>query len=144
MTGCVVNATAVCAATGTRIAPASTSGGVNGTGGTARVPGTDRNIFQFRRELILDLRVSKRFKIGDRVEAELLGESFNLANHLNQTGVGSMNAYGVSNGTATTPNVLTNNAANFGVFNPSTFLGNANNNFIYTPRQVQLGARLQF
>ena len=75
---------------------------------------------------------------------ELLGESFNVANHLNQTGVGSMNAYNVSNGSATASNLLGNNAANFGVFNPATFLGNANNNFIYTPRQVQLGARVQF
>ena len=142
--GCVVNATAVCASTGTRIVPASTSGGVNGSGGTGRVPGTDRNIFQFRRELILDMRVSKRFRVADRADIELLAESFNLANHLNQTGVASTNAYGVSNGTATTPNVFTNNAANFGVFNPASFLGNANSNFIYTPRQVQLGARVQF
>ncbi len=142
--GCVVGAAAVCPSTGARIFSASTSGGVNGTGGTARVPGTDRNIFQFRRELILDARISKRFRVFDRADVELLAESFNIANHLNQTGVSSMNAYGVSNGTATTPNVLTNNAANFGVFNPSQFLGNANNNFIYTPRQVQLGARVQF
>ena len=142
--GCVVNAATICATTGTKITSASTSGGVNGTGGTARVPGTDRNVFQFRREMILDVRVSKRFRIMDKMDAELLAESFNVANHLNQTGVGSMNAYGVANGTATTPNVLTNNAANFGVFSPATFLGNANNNFIYTPRQVQLGARVQF
>jgi hypothetical protein len=32
----------------------------------------------------------------------------------------------------------------FGVFSPQTFSGNANNNFIYSPRQVQLGARVQF
>ena len=142
--GCVVNAVTVCAATGTKIVPASTSGGVNGSGGTARVPGTDRNIFQFRREMILDARISKRFRIMDRMDAELLAESFNIANHLNQTGVASMNAYGVSNGTAATPNVFTNNAANFGVLDPTRFLGNANSNFIYTPRQVQLGARVQF
>ena len=123
---------------------------MNGTNGTARVPYTDRNIFQFRRELILDVRISKRFRIADRVDAELLAESFNIANHLNQTGVGSTSAYGIANGTVATAtagatsNSLTNNAPNFGVFNPSTFHGNANNNFIYTPRQVQLGARLQF
>ncbi len=142
--GCVLG-TACVAAGGTRFTSASTSGGINGTGGTARVPGTDRNIYQFRRETILDFRVSKRFRVMDRADIELLGESFNLANHLNQTGVASTNAYGVSNGTAATGvNVLTNNAANFGVFNPSLFLGNGNNNFIYTPRQVQLGARIQF
>ena len=142
--GCIAN-NSVCAATGTRITSASTSAGINGSGGTQRVPGTDRNIFQFRRETILDMRISKRFRVFDRADIELLGESFNIANHLNQTGVASTNAYGVANGTAASPtNVLTNNAANFGVFNPSLFLGNGNNNFIYTPRQVQLGARVQF
>ncbi len=142
--GCVVGKP--CTVNGATITygAASTSGGVNGSGGTARVPGTDRNIYQFRRELILDARISKRFRIMDRVDAELLAESFNIANHLNQTGVASMNAYGVANGSAGTTNILTNNAANFGVFNPSSFLGNANSNFIYTPRQVQLGARVQF
>ena len=142
--GCVVNGPACAAAGGAKITSASTSGGVNGTGGTGRVPGTDRNIFQFQRELILDARISKRFRIADRADVELLAESFNIANHLNQTGVSSTNAYGVSNGTAATPNVLTNNAANFGVYDPTRFLGSANNNFIYTPRQVQLGARVQF
>ncbi len=142
--GCSVNG-AVCPSTGAKIVSASTSGGVNGTGGTARVPGFDRNIFQFRRELILDMRVSKRFRVMDKADVELLGESFNIANHLNQTGVGSTNAYGVSNGTAANSiNTLTNNAANFGVFDPTKFLGNANSNFIYTPRQVQLGVRVQF
>ncbi len=148
--GCKVGTPCIVNGVSTTYSPASTGGGVNGTAGTARVPYTDRNIFQFRRELILDVRVSKRFRIADRVDAELLAESFNIANHLNQTAVGSTNAYGIANGTlatatvAGTPNTFTNNAANFGVFNPSQFLGNANNNFIYTPRQVQLGARVQF
>ncbi len=147
--GCKVGTACTVNGVTTTYVSASTGGGVNGTNGTARVPYTDRNIFAFRRELILDVRVSKRFRIANRVDAELLAESFNIANHLNQTGVGSMNAYGIQNGTVangvvTSGNTFTNNAANFGVFNPSTFLGNANNNFIYTPRQVQLGARLQF
>ena len=142
--GCVVGKPCTVAGVTTTFNPASTSGGVNGTGGTGRVPGSDRNIFQYRRELILDTRISKRFRVADRADIELLAESFNIANHLNQTGVASTNAYGFSNGTATTPNVFTNNAANFGVFDPTRFLGNANSNFIYTPRQVQLGARVQF
>ena len=122
---------------------ASTAGGVNGTGGRAGVPGLDRNIFKYKRAMLLDLRLSKRFKVTDRVNVELLGEAFNVANHLNQTGVGSTVAYGVTAGTATTPNTLTLNAP-FGTYNPSTFTGNANSNFIYTPRQVQVGARVQF
>ena len=74
---------------------------------------------------------------------ELLAESFNIFNHLNQTGVASTTAYGFTAGTQTTPNLLTPNAT-FGVFNPSTFAGSANSSFVYTPRQVQLGARVQF
>ncbi len=124
-------------------AAASTSGGINGTGGAARLPGLDRNTFKFRRDLLLDMRVSKRFKIRERFDAELLAESFNLFNHLNVTGVSSTNAYGFTAGTATTPNVLTPNTS-FGVFDPTTFAGSANSNFIYSPRQVQLGARVQF
>ena len=130
------------AATGVNAA-ASTSGGINGTGGAARIPTLDRNIFKFRRDLLLDGRVSKRFRVRDKVDAEILVESFNLFNHLNQTAVSSTTAYGFSAGTATTPNMLTPNST-FGQFNSQTFAGNANSNFIYTPRQVQLGARIQF
>ena len=147
--GCVIGVACTLNGTATTYRSAATSGGLNGTAGTVRVPGTDRNIFQFRRELILDVRVSKRFRIANRVDAELLAESFNIANHLNQTGVSSMNAYNVSNGAVSSAGVITgnslgNNAGSFGVFDPTRFLGNANNNFIYTPRQVQLGARVQF
>jgi hypothetical protein len=124
-------------------AAASSSGGINGTGGAARVPTLDRNIFRLKRDLLLDLRLSKRFKVADRAEIELIGESFNIFNHLNQTGVGSTNAYGFTAGSANTPNVLTAQST-FGVFSPTTFTGKANDNFIYTPRQVQLGARVTF
>ena len=125
-------------ATGTN-GPASSSGGINGTGGAARVPGVDRNIFKFKRDILLDLRLSKRFKIMEKYDVELLGETFNIANHLNVTNVGSTTAYSGVAGS----NTLTANAP-FGSFNPQTFTGSANSNFIYTPRQVQLGARVQF
>lgn len=127
---------------------ASTSAGVNGSGGTSRVPGTDRNIFHFKRDLVLDMRLSKRFRVMDKVDVELLGEAFNLANHLNQTNVSSQAAFAfsagtVSNGVVTAPNQLVYNTP-FAAFDPRQFLGSANSNLIYTPRQVQLGARVQF
>ena len=128
---------------GSAASAASSSGGINGTGGAARVPGLDRNIYKFRRDLLVDLRLSKRFKVADYCDIELLGEAFNIANHLNVTGVSSTNAYGFTAGSATTPNLLTYNST-FGVFNPQTLNGSSNSNFIYTPRQVQLGARVQF
>ena len=117
------------------------SGGINGSGGAARVPTIDRNIYKYKRDILLDLRLSKRFKIMDKYDVELLGETFNIANHLNVTGVGSTTAYGA--GTGALANTLVANST-FGVFNPSTFTGSANSNFIYSPRQVQLGVRVQF
>jgi hypothetical protein len=127
----------------------ASSGSLNGTGGAARYPDLDRNIFQYRRDILMDARISKRFKVHDRYNVELLAESFNLFNHLNVTGVSSTNAYALGAGTAATataaakPNTLTYNSS-FGVFNPQTFAGNANSTLFYTPRQVQLGARVQF
>jgi hypothetical protein len=91
---------------------------------------------------VLDLRLSKRFAIAEKAKVELLGESFNLANHVNETSVNT-SAYAYAAGkpatatTASTPNTLTYNTP-FGIRN------NANNNLVYSPRQVQLGLRVQF
>jgi hypothetical protein len=116
---------------------ASSSGGINGSGGTARLPNLDRNIFRYKRDQVMDLRLSKRFRVLERFDAELLAESFNIFNHQNVTGVSSTSAYGFTAGNATTPNMLTYNTT-FGVVN------NVNSNTMYSPRQVQLGARVQF
>jgi outer membrane receptor protein involved in Fe transport len=111
---------------------------VNGSGGTNRVPGYDRNYLNLPRTQILDLRLSKRFKVKDYGTVELLGESFNLANHVNITGVNTTAyAYGVGTGSLAGTNTLTYNTPFF------TTTG-SNGNFIYTPRQVQLGVRVQF
>ncbi len=124
------------AATGANGA-ASSSGGINGTGGTARLPNLDRNTFQYERDTFMDLRLSKRFRVADRFDAELLAESFNIFNNQNVTGVSSTTAYGFTAGNASTPNLLTPNTS-FGVVN------NVNSNLEYSPRQVQLGARVHF
>jgi len=111
---------------------------VNGSGGTNRVPGYDRNYLNLPRTQILDLRLSKRFKVKEYGTVELLGESFNLANHVNITGVNTTAyAYGVGTGSLAGTNTLTYNTPFF------TTTG-SNGNFIYTPRQVQLGVRVQF
>jgi outer membrane receptor protein involved in Fe transport len=134
--------------TGVAVTGAS-SGSINGTGGPARIPSLARNTFQYRRDAVLDARISKRFAVYERYNVELFAESFNLLNHLNVTGVSSTNGYALGAGTAATatkaatPNTLTYNTS-FGVFNPQTFAGNANSTLFYTPRQVQLGVRVQF
>jgi len=122
--------------------PAAIGSSYNGSGGSNRLPTLARNALSQNRTQVLDMRLSKRFSIMEKAKVELLGESFNLANHVNETSVNS-NAYAYAAGkaatasTPATPNTLTFNSP-FGVRN------NANNNFVYSPRQVQLGIRVQF
>ena len=80
-------------------------GGVNGSAGTARMPGFERNGFEQPRTIVLDLRLSKRFSVDERVKLEFLGEAFNVANHQNVTGV-NMTAYTVGSVSATKTNTL--------------------------------------
>ncbi|HWZ50368.1 MAG TPA: TonB-dependent receptor [Granulicella sp.] len=115
---------------------------INGSGGTNRVPGLDRNYLQQPRTMVLDMRLSKRFSIAERAKLEILGEAFNVANHLNITSVNTT-AFAYAAGAAATkttpagPNTLTYNTP----FGTAT---GANGNLIYSVRLVQLGARLQF
>ncbi len=111
---------------------------INGSGGSNRVPGYARNALNLPRTRVFDLRVSKRFRVMDRGTLEILAESFNLANHFNITGVNSTAyAAGAGTGSFAGTNVLAFNTP----FNTPT---SGNGDFIYTPRQVQLGARVQF
>lgn len=124
------------------VTTAALGSSINGSGGANRVPGFSRNFFEQKRTQVLDVRLSKRFKVADRATVELLGESFNLPNHQNVTNVNS-SSYGYAAGTAATatapptPNTLTFNS----LFGSTT---NVSNNLVYSPRQVQLGVRVQF
>jgi hypothetical protein len=65
---------------------------------------------------------------------ELIGEAFNLLNHVNYTGVvQQMFSLG-----GTTANPSLTYTPSFGQLNAT------NNNNVYTPRQIQIGARLSF
>jgi len=115
----------------------------NGTNGTVRAPGIERNAFRQPPTTVLDMRGSKRFTVGDRYQFEFLVEAFNVLNHQNVTSVNTT-AYTMSTTVGATPaqsvNYISGNAAN-GVFGAKT---NSNNNNIYTPRQIQLGVRFHF
>jgi hypothetical protein len=82
----------------------------------------------------------------------LLGESFNIVNHQNVTGVNTLGytlgTTTVTSGGVTTPtsNTLTFNTS---PTSPQTPLFGAvtstnSSNFQFAPRQIQIGARLQF
>ena len=122
-------------------APASStlqawSTGVAGTG-VSYIPFFGRNTLMQPRDIVVDARVQKDFRIREGASLQLLAEGFNLANHQNITGVNTgafaLTSAGASNGllTATT---------NFGQASSS----GVNSNYAYQVRQVQLGVRVLF
>jgi hypothetical protein len=108
--------------------------GVLGAQGNSRVPFLERNSYRFPGQNDMDLRISRRFNIGERVKAELSGDAFNLYNHFNATSVTTL-MYTLG-GTAANPTMTYN--ANFGQ------ITNANNNNVIGPRQIQIGAKVTF
>jgi outer membrane receptor protein involved in Fe transport len=108
------------------------TGGINGSGGAFRIDAIGRNTFRQPNTWITDLRVAKNIKVQERYTVELSTDFFNLANKVNVTGLQSTTGYTIAG------NVLNFNTTNFGL------IGNANSNFIYTPRQIQMGARIKF
>ena len=120
----------------------SIGGGVNGSGGAFRLPGFERNSYRQPRTMVLDLRLSKRFNVAERVKLELLGESFNLFNHRNVTGV---NSTGYFIGASKTGNALTFNTSSANSALPLFgSVTNSNSNFATSVRQIQLSVRAQF
>ena len=99
------------------------------------------------------MRLAKKFNITERYKVEVSGDAFNLFNHVNATGETNL-GYFVNTGTITTPtgtvtcslaapclSLNTNSKTFSNVFGTIT---NANSNFAYSSRQIQLGVRFQF
>jgi outer membrane receptor protein involved in Fe transport len=121
-----------CCGTGTnRLAFGS---GPQGTG-VNRLPGL-RNTFNYPNTFVVDARLSKQIPISERMNVELIGEAFNLANHVNYTALNT-SMYTVG-GTKDAPTLTYTTSSSFGAYT------NANSNFVYNPRQIQLGARFNF
>jgi hypothetical protein len=108
--------------------------GINGSNGRKGIDIVGRNTFTLPRTQVVDLRVSKKFSFQEKYRFEVLGEGFNLFNHVNYTS--AANTGYIIGGTAAAP-TLTFNA-------PFASLNSANSNFAYTTRQVQIGFRFLF
>jgi hypothetical protein len=108
--------------------------GVLGAQGSTRVPFLERNSYRLPRTANMDLRISKAFPIRESFKFELIGEMFNVFNHVNYTGV--VTQMFTTGGTATAPTLTYN--PSFGTFT------SANNNTVTGPRQIQIGARFSF
>jgi carboxypeptidase family protein len=118
---------------GTPAVPGLVSNGINGSGGASRLPLLDRNAFTAPDVWNVDLRLSRRFYIKEKMTVELLGEAFNLFNRTQWTGVNS-GFYSIS-GNINNPSLNFTN--NFGS------IGEAGGT-LYRERQIQIGARFQF
>jgi hypothetical protein len=112
----------------------NTGSGVTGSQGNTRVPFLERNSYRYPAINYLDLRLSRSFAVREHTRLELIGEAFNLLNHVNYTSATTqMFTLG---GTAAVPTLT---------YTPSFGqLTAANNNNVYTSRQIQIGARVTF
>ena len=122
------------------------TGSFNGSGGSDRVPGPARNLYQQPRINVLDLRLSKRVVVDERYRLEFFGEGFNLANHQNVTSV-SGSAYTVTNTTAKVGAATVGEGNTLVPYTSSPFQAVTainNSSFAYSQRQLQLGVRVQF
>jgi hypothetical protein len=136
----------------------------NGAGTNYWIPAIGHNTFRQSKTLVFDMRLEKQFPLkayGKPYNVQLMGEFFNMANHPNVTGV-SNTAYNLADNSSVTkactgtstvtgqvqdecstlkyvPKAGTGiNASGFGA------VTNANSNFAYSPRQVQISLRLEF
>lgn len=142
--------------------------GMNGSGGDNRVYGKGndgrsynigRNTFRYPNTWKADLRLAKRFDLGEMRELELIGETFNLFNHQNVTAL-ETTGYSIENsgssGTLPTLCYLTINttgsascgtAALTGTGIPIAAFGkplDINAIDFYRERQIEIGLRMRF
>jgi hypothetical protein len=133
--------------------------GMNGSGGDNRAYGVGRNTFRYPNAWKADLRLAKRFDLGEMRQLELLAESFNLFNHQNVTELettGYSIESGGTSGTVPTLCYLTINTTGSASCGTSIATGsgtplpafgqplNINATNFYRERQIQLGLRMRF
>jgi hypothetical protein len=126
------------------------SSGMTGTGNSGYLLQLGRNTMSQPTTIEFDTRLQKDVRFGERFNLELVAEAFNLLNHVNVTGVNST-AYSITGCDTTTatasckltyqPFSQTGNITTQSGFGSIT---NANSNFVYSQRQMQLGVKLDF
>ena len=142
--------------------------GLNGSGGDNRIYGQGndgrtynigRNTFRYPNTWKIDLRLAKRFDLGEMRQLELLAETFNLFNHQNVTAL-ETTGYSIENsgsaGTLPTLCYLTINTAGSASCGTTTLTGagvpvaafgkplDINAIDFYRERQIEIGLRMRF
>jgi hypothetical protein len=116
---------------------AAEGSGWNGSGASSYVPELGLENRRYRRKMVDDIRLQKEVPFGDRFHLQLMANVFNVANHQNFDGINST-GYVLSSGSTTTSGTATWQS-NFGQFTNSNSSG-----FLYTPRNIEIAARLTF
>ena len=130
--------------TGYNSAAALNSGTWNGVPGVYYIPVIGLNTYKVPRATVDDIRVQKEFKFRDRYNLQFNADVYNLANHQNfSTTDINQDAYSfTSSGVgASTLTFLPSTAPGVGFGSHST---SNDSGFLYTPREFQVQARLQF
>jgi len=112
-------------------------GGVNGSGGGTRFGLLPRNAFKQPRIWYVDMRLSRRFGLGEDMKLEVLAEAFNLFNRTQVTGVNTT-LYNFSTAGCPPGN------AQCLVFNPGFGAVTGADSTLFRERQVQLAVRFEF
>jgi hypothetical protein len=115
--------------------------GMTGSGSSGYLLQLGRNTFKQPNTTVVDCRIQKDLRVSERFNFELLGEMFNVLNHQNVTGVNST-AYSINS----TSSTLVYQPATGAGYNASGFgtANNADSNFVYSQRQIQVGVKLDF
>ncbi len=120
--------------------------GINGAGsGSTRVPWIARNSYFYPKTAVVDLRLGKnfslpsinRFGLNGEPRFEIFAELFNLMNHQNITGLNT-EAYTLTDVAASSTVQTLTPYSGFGTYT------NSDSNYTYSPRQLQISARLHF
>jgi len=115
-----------------------TLGDWNGADATTVIPGVGYDTYRMPRDIVDDLRLSKTVTFEHGYSIELLANAFNLANHQNITGMNT-SLYSLSGTTAT---YLGQTATGNNTFKQITATNGSN--FTFSPRQVEVAARVNF
>jgi hypothetical protein len=111
----------------------SQAGGLNGSNGSLRFALVPNNFFKQPSIKYVDLRLSRRFSLTEKLKLEFLAEGFNI---FNRTQVTSVNT--------TIYNVTGANGVVNLTYNPAFGTTTGADGFFFRERQIQLAARFEF
>ncbi len=113
----------------------------NGASGATFIPQIGRNTYTYPRRIVDDIRVQKQIPITEGVNLQLLANFFNMANHQN---IDSISSLGYKLTSASGAGTATFQGGQAGTTAFQTVQNSNNSGFLFTPRQIEIAARLNF